>query len=175
MKYYTTNLGVIEMTEATQVRELSAKDILIEKIKEITQCTDEQSNDVFVAIDSLFVTRLQEMFTDPKVLQDIYLNMQAIQLQNVGKYRELEPQLTQAEIFILDEENEYTNLRVIYTTANQDEWLFEQRLDGVWTLLPVEGKERLSLVANAGKFFDGRVDRTGYFIDSVSLEKLAQH
>lgn len=163
------------MTDTTQVRELSAKDVLIETIVEITQCNEDQATQVFTAIDGLFVTRLQEMFSDPKILQDIYLNMQSIQLQNVGKYRSLEPQLTQAEIFILDEENEYTNLRVIYTTANQDDWVFEQRLKGEWTVLPVEGRERLSLVANAGKFFDGRVDRTGYFIDSVSLEKLAQH
>ena len=161
------------MSEATEVKELSSKEVLVSAILEITKCDEEQANQLFTAIDVLFMSRLQEMFSDPKVLQDIYLNMQSIQLQNVGKYRALEPQLNARNILIIDEENEATNLRVKYVSEDTATWTFEQRVDGVWSELEVAGKERASLIGTAGKFFDGRTDRLGYYIDSVALDKLA--
>lgn len=162
------------MSEVTEVKEVTVRDTMIATVQEITNCDESQADRLFVTIDGLFVSRLQEMFSDPKVLQDIFLNMQSIQLQNVAKFRNLEPEIDRVEVVVLDEENEYTGIRVNYATEDADTWFFEQRIKGEWSLLDLGEKERLSLVGTAGKFFDGRVERYGYMITTASLDKLSQ-
>ena len=162
------------MSEVTEVKHLDARTALIQTVLDIVPtATEEQANQLFVTIDGLLVSRLQEMFADPKVLQDIFLNMQSIQLQNIAKYRNVEAQLDQVEILVVDEENKYTDVRVNYADVDTDTWFFEQRIDGEWNLIELGEKDRLSLVGTAGKYFDGRTGRLGYMITSDRLDKLA--
>lgn len=162
------------MSEVTEVKQIDTRTAFINTVLDIVPtATEEQAGHLFVTIDGLLVGRLQDMFADPAVLQDIFLNMQSIQLQNVAKYRNVEAQLNQVELLVIEEENEYTDVRVNYVDTDTDTWYFEQRIEGKWERIELGNKERLSLVGTAGKYFDGRTDRYGYIITSDRLDNLA--
>ncbi len=158
------------VSEELVEKEMTIAEAFRETVKEVTGCNDEQADKLARVVGTVVSETIQMSLNDQDYMRQVFNNMMISQVNANAKLANIEATINKADWVVIDEEHESSDLRVIYNGEKPFEWIFERRSDDGWTPLEMSEEGRVRMEALVGKFFDGRIERTGYIVDANLLD-----
>lgn len=157
--------------DVTETNEVTVREAFINKLQEITACTEDQADAVGQLVATMIGEAVEAIFNDHNTLQSLFTAMMQNQVNNNNRLSNMLAELEKREYIVIDEPHRYSDLRVIYEGEEHYNWIFERLINDKWVPMELSNSARANLELLAGKFFDGRVGHTGYIIDARALDE----